>query len=128
MMARDPWAQRHDDAKREDEDYLVQTERDKAARTREHLEVLADALAAPGSSAPIGFDPADGGKLVTAPVRWYQCVEHPQQRVASLPKKVTDHHGLVVGFHYPIADGPFCLLCARMMRRTHGEVVDDAGA
>lgn len=134
-MPRDPYAQREDERQREDDEYAERLRQERAdrladfdpdaavdlARTRRHLEVIADAAAAPGTHAAIGFDPADGGRMLVAPVRVYACQDHPIPRAVVVPKAVKDQAGNVVGYHYPIADGPFCVQCGRHMARMHRE-------
>lgn len=104
-MARDPYIQREDERAAEDE----------ADRRRTHEERI-DRAAEKGSVVGVGFDPADGGKMLTAPIREYECDEH--EGVAPIiPKAVKDQQGHVVGYHYPIADGPYCLRCGHLMSR-----------
>jgi hypothetical protein len=102
-MARDPYIQREDERAREDEE-------DERRRRRERLD----------HHAPIGYDPADGGTLLAAPIREYACDEHPEPVAAIIPKAVKDENGHVVGYHYPIADGPYCVRCGHLMVLVRG--------
>lgn len=125
-MARDPWTQHHDETAREDEDDRKRTHEEYLERLREQASMPGDGVMS-GNFAAIGFDPADGGAVLTAPIRQYRCREPEHElRAFVVPKAVKDQRGDVVGYHYPVADGPFCVRCGLLMMRLHEDPVSDS--
>lgn len=106
-MARDPHVQREDERAREDADDDRRQLRERAERAIEkgdleqHLEVLADALMAPGN-------------------RIYECPNgHEEARIVVPPVMLGGRRA----FMYPIGDGPYCAVCRFALRIVSGEVV-----